>query len=330
MNTPALNPGVKHPWARWGVLGLIGFLGLLAAGLIIGLFFPDSSVAWKCLGMCISTLCHAAVARLVWSNMRRKYPGWYSLVRLGWCGMSALLWLAIIWDVWNYGFDLLEIVVVIWVGLIVSDPFARMLTHGRDRIGSILGLAAAGAFMLVGTYTALDLYLSNIPEAYKLFASLFLLAFGMALRSAILLIATGPMDRRWTIHVPAWLMLLCALVATALVWLEGSLGDDLVSRLALATGFVAVASLAPAAVALLTGRQARTDGATGASTRRPSISLICPRCRVSFEATTGSSGCPSCRTEFRIEVRPEVCLMCGYSMTGVGPVCPECGANHAA
>jgi hypothetical protein len=303
-------------------LGFIGFAGLVAAGLIVGLFFPDSRVAWDCLGTCVTILIHSGLMRLQLSGLRLKYPRWYVLVRVGWCVVSALLISAIIWwdNNWAKG-QLIVATTAWWVGLIVSDPCARLLSLGWARVMSVTGLVASLALALV--WSSKTFFLISYPYG----DDLLYLALGFAAFAGVRLIALGPNDRRWSVHVPAWLLFACSLVAASLVWLEHDLSAELKIRVALATGFVAVISLLPATAALLTRRGARLEGVAG---RRPRIDLICPRCKMNVEATTGASRCPSCATEFRIEVRSAACLSCGYSMTGIWPVCPECGSNHGA
>jgi hypothetical protein len=316
---------------RWGRLGLIGFIGLVAAGLIVGLFFPDSQAAWKALGTCLAILVHAGLARIVASGLRRKYPNWYVIARLAWCAVSSLFVSIIIWDSSRNTFELLGVTTTVWIGLVVSDACARLHALGWYRFAARAGLAVTLAFIGLGCYVALRL--PSFPGDDKAVISAFFLSLGFAAHAGVLLIGRSPDDRRWTIRVPAWLLLVCSFVAVALVWIQSDLGSDLSMRLKLATGFVAVACLVPAGFAVFTRRRAGIGESSSSGpnhTQRPRIDLVCPRCKMNVEATTGKSACPSCATEFRIEVRSAVCLSCGYSLTGVGAICPECGSNHGA
>lgn len=120
-------------------------------------------------------------------------------------------------------------------------------------------------------------------------------------------------------------MILVAIVTFGIIFDGfGSLDELFVRLMAIASIFVAGATIAAGAIAIFAPKPGEDEQGT-LSASIP-ISLQCPRCDCTINAHSNKDArCPTCKLKVRIQIEEPRCL-CGYLLYQLNTdTCPECG-----
>ena len=147
---------------------------------------------------------------------------------------------------------------------------------------------------------------------------------GVALpHAALLRRARLPRDHEWVRGAT-----LCsngALASLLLLVIVFDVSDELVGRLIGVAALLVVCGTVAVPVLHYMSR----IGVPKPVTTELRLQIVCPRCGLAQQLSTGSSRC-ACGLRFRIEIEEENCPACGYSLYRcTAAACPECGTPIA-
>lgn len=198
-----------------------------------------------------------------------------------------------------------------WTGGVKDDA------HGSPRHWRWLGVNAA--------VLAAGMILADIWSNVVITEEMTLLAVVVALLVAFVnLVTLTPLreNQQW---LGAATLLAGAATALFVELIVFDIGGEAVERLSAAAAILtASGSVALLVLAAANRRQEFATAADGSFR----VCLVCPRCRVQQEVSTGQSKCKACGLKITLRVEEPRCTECGYLLhMSEGDACPECGTT---